>query len=252
MDRRQIHHVEAQVGDGRQAAGCLSERRAARRVGPRRPRKHLVPGAGARALPIDPHAIDRRGRGRRPVRIHVHHRREIVGRGDRHAAGDRSRVGDGIRPRRQPGRVGASAADLIRAGRRFAHRQLAFQQLQRNVLAGFELHPNLAAPRLEPVDPCEHGVFVPPGRRDVEAAGPFVGARVRQDQRRFPPALRFHLRPSRRGGPVPEYGDDHVMAVGEQEGRDVDELARRALDGEAAAVDDRTDLVDDSAAVGSR
>src|SRR5207248_11584254 len=56
MDRRQIDHVEAEVGDARQERGGFPERAAATWVGSRRAREHLVPRTEARPLAIDPDA----------------------------------------------------------------------------------------------------------------------------------------------------------------------------------------------------
>ena len=52
--------------------------------------------------------------------------------------------------------------------------------------------------------------------------------------------------------PIAQHSDDDVMPVREQHGGDVDELARRALDRESAAVHRRAHLIDDNSSADRR
>ena len=85
VDRRQVEDVEPHRRDVGQPRGRLVERRAARRVGARRPRKHLVPRAEPRALALDgdaEHAVEAGGPA--AIRMRRHQPLELLRQGQGH------------------------------------------------------------------------------------------------------------------------------------------------------------------------
>src|SRR4051812_6668490 len=62
MNRRQVHHVEAEVGDRGEAAGCVGEGAATSRIGAGRAREHFIPRAEPGTFAVYPHAARLRDR----------------------------------------------------------------------------------------------------------------------------------------------------------------------------------------------
>ncbi len=141
MNRRKVHDVEAHVGDGRQpscspreTSRCASDlvrpsagtSRTTRRCGPARdpPRR-------------DRPATPWRPSGRRRCASSPPDRRPC--RAVRDAPSTLASASASARAR-QPVRSVAPCPNLIRARRRLANQQLAFEKLQRDVLPGVELH----------------------------------------------------------------------------------------------------------------
>ena len=102
MHRRQVHNVEAEIGNARQLCSRLGERAAAAGGGPGRSRKHLVPRTKPRALAIHPDP-QRHADGRaRPIPIPRHARQQRVVQRQLQALTGGRRVGNGVRSPEQP------------------------------------------------------------------------------------------------------------------------------------------------------
>ena len=191
MNGRQVHDVEPEIGDPRQLRARFGEGAASTRIRTGRSREHLVPGAEARALAIDPDAPGWRRRRARAVRVPCHQRRELAVHPARHALFDGRRLGERIGPFEQPVRVGLRRSDLFRACGRLANENRSFEQLQRHVLTRRRLHLHVAPPCEESIDPRDDRVLVPSRLADVEVRRPFVGARRAERHRRLAPLGAF-------------------------------------------------------------
>ena len=219
MNRRQVQHVESHRRDVRQARGRFVERRAARRVGARRSREHLVPRAIARALAFHGHAqrpfVSGRGAAVRGPRHRLH---ELFA----------ERLGDAFLLWTVGGeRVRRAGEDPIAAGRAADHRR-AFEQLARDVLSRAELLRERLPPALESIDPPFDRVLVVHERVDAERRRPAVVAERRH--RRLAPAILACTAREQRGR-------EHVVAVGEDVRFDLDAFPDGALDWKPSAVD---------------
>ena len=234
VDRRQVEDVEAELGEPRELLGCTprkppQERGNSSYQAPKRPRSRSTSSSsGAVELLVPRDRSPRRGARRAPrARRRAPRARRRPARARR-----RPRLERGAGRRRwraRPPRAGARALG----------------QLAGEVgLAGLELARDLVAPGGERVDPRLDRPLPAPGRPvDREAARPADAVVVGVDrrQRRLVPARR-------RSGRLPAHdGAQDLVAVAEDVGRDVDDVADRALDRPAAAVDDRGRVLDPDA-----
>ena len=244
VDRRQVQDVEPHRRDIGETRGRLVEGGAPRGVGAGRPRKHLVPRAEPRPLPLDgdpEHAVE----AGRPaaIRIRDHQPLQLLRQRQSHALPG---GGAGILERRGPLRQGAGDLLSGRTGRpparrrlhaleRFANQGRPFEQLAPDVLSGAELLGELRPPARKPVDPALHRVFV---RADLGHREDRLPAVVAYGfHRDFAPRLVPGATVHRRRG-------EHIVAVAVNVGRDGHGVAGHALDRKAPAVDLGQDPLD--------
>ena len=224
VDRRQVEHVDAEVGQRRHRLDHPPESSP-------RAREELVPGADPGALAVDVHlerlrACALRPPRRAPERGH-HLRRE--GRGgpvDGVAVAAQGRGG-----RRDGGLAGAAQSPGSRLEQRRALDQLAVEIL----LAGGELALELLLPRAHDVDPDLDLEDVAAERRRREGAAPGVGREL----------LHRLLGERRRPGRAVAHNRAQLLVpVADDVALHDDGVAEGALDGPPAALDDRTDVMD--------
>src|SRR6266700_2344159 len=113
-----------------------------------------------------------------------------------------------------------------------------FDELERDIDAGLELHLDLMAERAEVVAPALDGEVMAAKPRRGECAAPAVIAE--RGERRAGPFLFVDGFPQQRGA-------EEFMAIGVDVGFDRDGPPDDPLDGERAAIDARRDLLDDDA-----
>ena len=235
MDRSQVDDVESHVGDGGQPLRGLGEGGAPGRVGTGRAGEHLVPGgeAGRGAvdddlqLPgIESPAAPRAGAPHRGLDLRrqeqAHGRRLTpfpVDRGDR--------------------RLQQLTVVCCCTRQRLGEDGTPFEQLEGNVLPGFELFLDLVPPGRPAVGEGLDGVDVAGVVGQEHLAGPAVV--LDQPHLRFLPVLVT-------GAPVLDDGGDLVVAVLEDVGGDLEDVAHDPLDRVAAGVDLRLHALDDDAA----
>ena len=223
MDRRQVDHVEAELGQARQLA--LDAVQAAPGA-----REQLIPGAEAGARTVDVRCqrcvqLDRAV----PDRVALDRRRELVAEG-RVVLGGRRRggfleLGDRVLDRRA-----VVAVVGVRGGGPQQHDPL--RQLPGEVgLAARELAPQLVAPGRELVGPRLDRVPPDAGTVDRERAGPADAAEVGVG-----PA-QLGLADVAVGIGVTHDGAQQLVAVSEHVGGDRDGVAGAALDRVGAVVD---------------
>ena len=216
VHRREVEHVEAQLGDGGQPAAHPGE------AAPR-PGEQLVPGTAAGDLRVD-HDLVRRFPGEGPLEVGV-----VLG--GRDGLGGERRGGA-----LDEGAVGV-ADDVGGAGQQAAHRALRpfgggvekpgslCQHAAQVLLAGFEPTGQLALPGLVAVGPGPHRPG--PGAELVEGEVglPAVGVRG------IGAAVHGQLDPAAAvGGLPPQRGTHRFVAVVQGVGGDVDGVADRPLE----------------------
>ena len=255
MNRREVDHVEAEVGDARQLGARLAERAAP--VARRDRRSAETSRTTRRSVPARDRP--RRDAARTPWR--ASDRRSVAmtaassppsATSTRSAGGVESfdRLAPARAARRGRYRWPAPPASRMSQGD-------PSTSSSDDVLAGRGLDLQIAPPGEEAIDPGDDLILVPPDRVDDEARGPVVGAGRVERHRRFPPpvtTIERRDRGDRRGRTsivlsacsaisafpwaVAQHGRDDVVAVGEDAWRvDLDRFAGRALDGEASAID---------------
>jgi hypothetical protein len=109
-------------------------------------------------------------------------RRQLVADGHLDAFGGRRRVVEQVGPIEQPG-----AVLVIGPGGGVANQQGAFEELDRNVLAGSRLELQIPLPGEETIDPGDDFVLVPPDGIDDKARDPQVGPGRGEGHRRLAP-----------------------------------------------------------------
>ena len=225
MDRREVENVEAHrrdVGQPRDAipnVPCWPGDRALAA------RHHLVPGAVARPRPVDHERKQLRARQVGPLWLSAMRGLQFV----RQAAARLSRSADRSRSCRRMTRRGRSA------GLRLGQQRRAFERIEGDVGAGLLLQLETVSPGREFVGPGLDGIVIAARLVRHEASAPAVVAVLRH--RRAAPFAVVLAPPDQRGG-------DDIMAVAVDVGPHFDAFAGDPLDGIAAAVDQRIDVLD--------
>ena len=125
------------------------------------------------------------------------------------------------------------------SGLRVGEQELAFQRVEARILAGFALDHEAPAPGGKLVSPGFDRVDMPAELGGREARRPAVIAEEAHGHA-LPGALAFAA--------PDELGSQHIMAVTQNVGPDIDRLADDAFDGETPTVDPGIDVLDVEAA----
>ncbi len=238
MDRRQVEHVEAEVGDVWQAVDDVAKRPVTPGIGRCRPREQLVPGREAGELRLHDELQGRLLHGLVGAIGVAHHQPVqglVQGAGVRIARGS-----SGTQTLCPPGKGPGIRRVAARRGTRdgAVHEGRPDPQVDPDVLVRVDPLAEIPAPGCPGIGPGGDGERVASQLPHPEGGTPAVVAQL----------LHRQLAPLRLAcGSMAEPDAHDVVAVGERVSLDDDRVAEDALRGEAACVHLRGDRLDDRA-----